>query len=305
MLSSETTVVVTGANGRQGHPFAMRLLGRGIPVRALVTNPDKLTAKRLAAAGADLRVGTLDDADYVRAAVEGAAAVFSVPLAAHAHGGRALIDYNAILVEAARSAGVATFVQTTVASLPNHVDYGGSMDWGNYAESRLQIEDAVKNSGIPNWTILQPAYFMENFLPYTAQTMYPLLYSQHRIDWPVNQAAPIALIAAADIGAYALAAMDDPARFHAQSIALGGEALTLAEIAAVLFDVTGTVVTSETLSPADAVAAGYSKSYVALHEWISDRGYQTPSSAELAAKWGITPTTFTDWARAHRDSIPL
>lgn len=302
-MASDATVVVTGANGQQGYPLAVRLLEQGTPVRALVTDPDKTTARRLAAAGADIRVGTLEDSGYVRAAVEGAAAVFSVPLAAHG-GGRTLVENNAVLVQAAHAAGVETFVQTTVASLPNHLDYDGPMNWGDYGQSRMTIEDAIRESGIANWTILQPAFFMDNFLPYMASRLYPLLFSQHRLDWPVGVPASITLIAAEDIGAYALAALNDPERFRGQSIGLGGDRLTLADIAATISEVTGISVASQQLSPADAVAQGYTNAYVALHTWIADRGYQTPTSDELAAQWGLRPKTFREWMIAHRDAMP-
>lgn len=305
VLSSETTVVVAGANGQQGYPLAVRLLDLGIPLRALVTNPNKPTAKRLAMAGANIRVGTLDDAEYVGAAVEGSAAVFSVPLAAHGGGGRALIENNSIIVKAAEAAGVETFVQTTVASLPNHLAYDGPMDWGDYGQSRIRIEAAVRDSSIANWTILQPAFFMDNFLPYRAERMYPFLYSQRRLDWPAGEQTPFTLIAAEDIGAYALAAMNDPGRFRMRSIGLGGDQLTLAEIAATISEVTGIAIASQQVSPADAVAQGYSDVYVALHIWMAERGYQTPPRAMLAEQWGVRPMTFRDWVIAHRDTMTL
>src|SRR6266542_3019364 len=64
------TVLVTGATGKIGSPLVPRLAARdGIAVRALVRNAENATP--LTAAGAQLTLGTLEDARAVRAAVAG------------------------------------------------------------------------------------------------------------------------------------------------------------------------------------------------------------------------------------------
>jgi uncharacterized protein YbjT (DUF2867 family) len=63
------TVLVTGATGKTGGATAAELLQRGYPVRALV-HRDDVRAERLRAAGADVRLGSLEDPVAVREAMQ-------------------------------------------------------------------------------------------------------------------------------------------------------------------------------------------------------------------------------------------
>jgi uncharacterized protein YbjT (DUF2867 family) len=68
-----TDVPVTGATARA-------LLAAGVPVRALVRDPDTGAARTVEALGAELVIGDLHDRDSVIRAAEGARAVFSVQM---------------------------------------------------------------------------------------------------------------------------------------------------------------------------------------------------------------------------------
>ncbi len=74
-------VLVTAAAGKTGRPAVEQLLARGFPVRALV-HRDDARARRLAAGGAEIMVGSLDDIADVRRALAGVRrAYFCPPLA--------------------------------------------------------------------------------------------------------------------------------------------------------------------------------------------------------------------------------
>jgi len=72
------TIVVTGATGNQGGATARHLLADGWHVRALVRDDTAPAATALAAAGAELVRGNLDDPASVATAVRGAYGVYSV-----------------------------------------------------------------------------------------------------------------------------------------------------------------------------------------------------------------------------------
>ena len=72
------TIVVTGATGNQGGATARSLLADGWHVRALVRDDTAPAAAALAAAGAELVRGDLDDPASLETAVRGAYGVFSV-----------------------------------------------------------------------------------------------------------------------------------------------------------------------------------------------------------------------------------
>src|SRR5882757_10449901 len=72
------TVLVTGATGNQGGATVRHLLAAGWRVRALVRDDRAPAATALAAAGAELVRGDLDDRASLDEAVRGAYGVYSV-----------------------------------------------------------------------------------------------------------------------------------------------------------------------------------------------------------------------------------
>jgi uncharacterized protein YbjT (DUF2867 family) len=72
------TIVVTGGTGNQGGATARYLLAGGWHVRALVRDDTAPAATALAAAGAELVRGDLDDPASLETAVRGAYGVYSV-----------------------------------------------------------------------------------------------------------------------------------------------------------------------------------------------------------------------------------
>ncbi|HEY0468038.1 MAG TPA: NmrA family NAD(P)-binding protein, partial [Polyangiaceae bacterium] len=117
-------VLVTAATGRQGGATARALLAEGSSrVRVLVRNRDAPNAQALAAAGAQVVVGDLDEPASLRAACAGARAVFSMQSPIMSKTG---VDYSKErqqgknLVQAARAAGVDTFVHTATSGVGDH-----------------------------------------------------------------------------------------------------------------------------------------------------------------------------------------
>ncbi|MET8682031.1 NmrA family NAD(P)-binding protein [Streptomyces sp. NPDC004647] len=294
------TVLVTGANGDQGGHTARRLLERGHPVCALVTDPGKPSARTLAEAGAQVMAGDLADPDDVRRAVHGADAVFAVPVGGPDEAEKARI--GRLLIEAARENGVRHFVQSSVAALPAHLGFGDpgtGYSFEPYARARLEIEETVRAAGFRHWTILQPVAFMENFAGTKARHMYPGMTSG-RLDSTRPSDARVQHIAARDIAAFAVAAVDDSERFTRHSIQLASQALSMGEIAAVLSEETGRPYTHRSLTLAEATDAGIAAGVVHSQLWDSRIGYHAPLADDLEKQWGIRPLTFRDWARANR-----
>ena len=114
-------VLVTGATGRQGGATARALLAAGVPVRALVRDPSTDRPRSVAALGAELVTGDLDDRDSLVRAAQGARAVFSVQMPAMDGD---TIDFDGELaqgvnlIEGALAAEVPQFVHTSVSPAP-------------------------------------------------------------------------------------------------------------------------------------------------------------------------------------------
>jgi uncharacterized protein YbjT (DUF2867 family) len=143
-------VLMVGATGRHAQWVLRAVLDRGVAVRALVRNEER--AKVARDNGADETViGDLTEPASLSPAVAGVDGVFHI---GPAHSAREA-EMGVAMVDAARAAGVRKFVfsgviHPSIAAMTNH------------AAAKLPVEDALYSSEL-DFTVLQPARFMQNF----------------------------------------------------------------------------------------------------------------------------------------------
>lgn len=304
--TDERPVLVIGGTGRQGGATTRALLGRAIPVRALVRDPESAKAKELVRAGAALVQGDLEDPDSLAAACEGVRAVFSVQSPSLADP-----DFNAErirglnLVRAAAATKVPQFVHTSVTgagewhrNVPGWADglwhkplFDGTQPLASYWETKAAIDEYVREAGFPYWTVVHPATFMENFI---RPSVYFENWTGDRMVTALSAKTELALIAVDDIGEAAAAAIADPDRFNKVDLELAGDRLTIPAIADILSDVVGTRIAAPELTRDEAIAQGLMPQLAVSHEWNNIAGM--PAQPEDAKKLGLTPMTFTAWA---------
>jgi uncharacterized protein YbjT (DUF2867 family) len=302
MIDTRSPILVTGATGAQGGATARALLARGCAVRALVRQPDAPPARALREAGAELVRGELDDAASLARGMQGAAGVFSVQVP-DVKGNDSERRHGFALVQAARTAGVPHFVHTSVSGTAQRTQFPrwNSGYWSHkYWNDKWEIEEAVRQAGFSRWTVLRPAFMMDNFARPKSDFMFPHL-RHGELATALHAATRLQLIAADDIGAFACAAFTAPADFGSQEIDLAGEALTMDEVADTLSGTLGKQVLSFPLSPVEALARGLRPGWVRSQEWINEVGYQAHIPG--MARWGLPLTSFAAWARRHAAAI--
>ncbi|WP_410583642.1 NmrA/HSCARG family protein [Amycolatopsis sp. lyj-108] len=297
---SSAPVLVTGATGRQGGATARALLAAGVPVRALVRDPAR--AKAVETLGAELVVGDLHDIDSVIRAAKGARAVFSVQMpgvSAEGFDFAGEVTQGVNLIEAAKAAGVPQFVHTSVSGAGQHVDADGWADgrWSAMEPTlgaKAAIQDRLREAGFPQWTLLKPGFFMENFLP-DMKFLFPRGVDGGLVS-VIKPSTSLSLAAVDDIGIAAAAAIAEPERFSGVELELASDFLTMAEIAAVLSEVLGTRLPAPDMTVERAVAAGMPP-MGASHEWLNVIGQ--PGRPGYARELGIPLTDFATWARKY------
>ncbi|WP_394618674.1 NmrA family NAD(P)-binding protein [Lentzea sp. JNUCC 0626] len=288
-------VVVTGATGQQGGAVARRLLADGVPVRALVRRPE--AAQALADAGAELVKGDLTDSESLVAALRGARAVFSVQtpsLADLGSNAEAVMGLN--LVAAARRAGVAQFVHSSVSGVGDYlraaaVGQAGRRGDPHYWLSKAVVGQALPDSGFEAWTELRPAFFATNLRR-------PSIWFEHgtgeAIVTALDPDKPQAVIVPDDIGTAAAAAFADPARFHGHAIELAGELLSLRDMAEAL-TAAGTPAHVEHVTVEQGEARGMLPLLLANQAGMNTS--EISADPAVAARFGIPMTSFADWAK--------
>lgn len=304
VIPDTNPILVTGATGTQGGATARALLRAGFAVRCLTRDAAAPAARELATLGAVLVQGDLNDADSLRAAASGTAGVFSVQRP-DADGSDSERHHGFALIEAARRAGVRHFVHTSVCEAGRHTRFPrweSGYWWQKYWTDKWDIEEAARNAGFPCWTVLKPAFMMDNFARSKAAHMFPHL-RQGRIVTALEPATRLQLIAGDDVGAFACAAFAAPQRFHGCSIDLAAEALTMDEVALVLARVLGRRVHAESLPPKQARESGLVAGWVRMQEWINLVGYR--ADIGQLAPYGIPLTGFETWVRRHATEIDI
>ncbi|QDF03614.1 NmrA family NAD(P)-binding protein [Myxococcus xanthus] len=302
-MASNECVLVTAATGRQGGATARALLAEGsTPVRVMVRNPKEPNAKALAAAGAEVVVGDLDDPASLRAACAGARAVFSMQSPIISTTG---VDYSKELqqgrnlVEAALAEGVETFVHTATSGVGDHRNVEGWAEgrWKShetYWENKLATCDLVRSAGFKHWTLILPATFMDHPMLDPAGFV-----DGRRLLTVIRTDQTIALVAPEDIGKAAAAALNNPATFNGVTLQLASDLLTLPQIAEVLSRLDGKEYIVQVSTVEEAVAAG-------LHPGVA-QGLTYMNVApvlarpEIARSYGLSPMSFETWARKRRE----
>jgi uncharacterized protein YbjT (DUF2867 family) len=131
-------VLVIGATGKTGRKVTTRLREQGVEVRA-------------ASRSGEVRFDW-NDPDTWKPALEGAAAVFAVPL-------DVTPSPTPALIEAAEAAGVRRLVLLSARGVDTPGYFGEDTD---VSEMHLVGERALRGSGM-DWTILRPSWFTQNF----------------------------------------------------------------------------------------------------------------------------------------------
>jgi uncharacterized protein YbjT (DUF2867 family) len=274
-------ILVTGATGQQGGATARELLAAGHKVRAMTRRPASPAAQALAALGADVVAGDLNDEPSVDRALAGAWGVFAVQNTWEAGVEQEEVQGKRI-AEAARRAGIQHFVYASVGSAHRKT---GVPHFANKA----RVEETVRSLRFPSFVILRPAFFMDNF---TSPLFKPGI-DDGILAVGMSPTKPLQMIAVADIGKYGQAAFERHAELNGEAIDIAGDTMTMPEVAAAISRAARRTVTHLQV-PIDEVRK-FSEDIALMLEWFDRVGYNADISRN-AKRFGIEPTRFAQWA---------
>ena len=234
-------IAVVGATGNQGGSVVDALLARGARVRAVVRDPDKLTARALADRGVELTVGDLTDPPSLDALFDGVDAVFAMttPLP----GGTEQEAATGIAIaDAAARAGVPHLVFSSVG--------GAERESGvPHFESKRRVEERIEALGIHH-TFLRPVLFMDNLSGF----MTSVEDGQVVVRMALPDGIPLQMVAVRDIGRAAAAILLGGTAVEGDSVEIAGDTLTGSQIAKAIGAYAGLPARYEAL-PLEAIAS--------------------------------------------------
>jgi uncharacterized protein YbjT (DUF2867 family) len=282
-MANEKTILITGATGKQGGATIRHLAKRGgFKLRAMTRKPDGDAAKAVAALGAEVVAGDLNDAASLERAVKGAWGVFAVQNTWEA-GVEGEEEQGKRIAKIAKDAGVQHYVYTSVGSAERRTGIP-------HFDNKLRVEETVKKLGFPSHVILRPVFFMEN-LPS------PWFLNGDKVVTALKPETKLQMVAVDDIGKFSAAAFIEADKFKGAEIEYAGDAVTMPEAAAALSELTGKKVTYQPI-PIEAVRAN-SDDFARMLEWFDTVGYGADIPS-LESRWGIRPITLKQWVRAQK-----
>ena len=256
---NDKVIAVTGATGQQGGAVARKLLADGWKVRALTRDVDKPAAQELASLGAEIFPGDMEDRAELEAAFQGAYGVFSVQnfwLPNVGYEGEIRQGKN--VADAAKAAGVQHLVYSSVGAA--HRGMGQK-----HFESKWIIEQYIHSLDIP-YTILRPAFFMENYNWTRAQILNGTFTGMGlRLEKELQS------IAVEDVGVFAALAFENPKEYLGKTIELAGDELTESQIADTFTKVIGRPV--KLVPPTPGAGRRSDEEMEAMFNFFNGEGY--------------------------------
>jgi len=277
---SDKLVLITGATGHQGGATLRHLAKRGgFKVRALTRKPDSDAAKALAAQGAEVVAGNLDDTASLTRALDGVWGVYSVQNTLEG-GVEKEEAQGKRLAQLARDRNVQRFVYASVGSANKSTGIP-------HFENKFRIEQAVMALGFPSYAIIRPVFFMENLLM-------PWSLVDDKLVVALSPGTKVQMIAVDDIGRFGAKAFVDADAMKNVELDIAGDNVTMIEAAAALSPVVGKTLVHQQI-PIEVVRK-QSEDVALMVEWFEKVGF----SADIATqeqRFGIRALTLAEWAR--------
>jgi uncharacterized protein YbjT (DUF2867 family) len=201
-------ILIAGSTGKTGSALTKLLASRGVPVRAMVHSPGK--AGELPP-GVDFVTGDFDEPLVLQWAMDDVDhAYLTTP-----PGERAL-EWQTNFIHAAKQAGVQHVVKLSMLG----ADPGSE---SRFQRMHAEGEKALEDSGI-GWTHLRPNFFMQTVLQYLQGDAF----------YAMSGEGGISTVDVRDVAHVAAAALTEPGHEGRAYDITGPEALTYAEMAALL-----------------------------------------------------------------------
>jgi uncharacterized protein YbjT (DUF2867 family) len=281
-MTKRLRVLVTGATGKQGGATARILVTHGHSVRALTRNVASPAAHALAATGVELVHGDLQDRDSVARALAGMDAMFLVTTPFGGVDAETETRQGIAAADAARAAGT-YLVYTSVANADRRTGIP-------HFDSKFAVEEHIRAIGL-DAAIIAPAYFMENVffgLPQLRQGIYGS---------PLAPRRSLMQVAVGDIGAAAVSALQDRARYAGKRYDLAGDELSGEEQVSILSKVAGRPLNFVKV-PMDAIRGTMGSDGVKMYEWFDTTGYTADRTALRRDFPEVPWLSFEAWAGA-------
>ncbi|ONI77684.1 hypothetical protein BWI15_03480 [Kribbella sp. ALI-6-A] len=218
MNDRQHPIAVIGATGQQGSSVIEALLEQQRAVRALVRDPESAGARALTARGVEVVAADQEDGGSLQRGLIDVSALFFMTTFAGSDGTEGEVRRGLTVADAAARAGVPHVVYSSVGGAERATGIP-------HFESKYEVERRL--SDVVPVKFVRPTFFMENLAPQLADAGSGELV----LRLPVAGDVPLQMIAVRDVGAAAARLVIDPGAIDGDAVELGGDELTLTQVA--------------------------------------------------------------------------
>ncbi len=315
-MAEKKVIAVVGATGAQGGGLVRAILADpsgGFTARAITRDPNSASAQALAAAGADVVAGDVDDAASLERAFAGAYGAYCVTFFwAHFSPDKEQAQVKN-MADAAKAAGVQHVVWSTLEDTRKWMAKGDNRMptlMGKYKvphfDAKGESDHFFTDAGVPT-TFLLASFYWENLIGFGAG---PKRDADGVLQFtlPIGD-APMAGIASDDIGRCAYGIFQRGTALVGARIGVAGEHLTGAEMAAAMTSAIGQPVHYNAVTPAVYRAFGFpgAEDLGNMFQFYRDFEPDVNAMREVARSRSLNPAlqSFETWLAANASRIPL
>lgn len=298
------TYLITQATGQQSQAVIKHLLASGAKIHAVVRDPQRIPPI-LESPGVTLFKGESVNFEQIFQAAQGCKGVFlnTIPFPGLE------AQQAKTIVEASKKAGVEAVVTCTTMYTGNKAMWDDvaseEAQMRGYFRSKAEVEDAVRGAGFKAYTILRPAFIHHDFMLPSSNQNFPKLSTHGELDHAYHDGARMLYTDANDVGAYAAAAFQHPAKFSGQEIELGKDSLTIEEVRDILIRVSGRDVRVRQRTPEEIEETRETFFGQRFQLWanVKDFSGMSETTKEVEAKFGIPLTSLEDALKRDRERV--
>jgi uncharacterized protein YbjT (DUF2867 family) len=315
-MAEPKVIAVVGATGAQGGGLVRAILAdpeRRFRARAITRNPSSPAAQALAAQGAEVVAGDVDDTASLTRAFSGAHGAYCVTFFwAHFSVDREQAEARH-MADAAKAAGVGHVIWSTLEDTRTYVPLSDDRMptlQGKYKvphfDGKGEMDAYFAATGVPT-TCLLASFYWDNFIHFGSG---PKRGSDGtlQLTLPIGD-APMAGIAAEDIGRCALGIFREGIALAGQRIGVAGEHLTGYQMAAALSRALKTPVGYNAVEPAVYRSFGFpgADDLGNMFQFYRDFADVCNTTRDVARSRRLNPAlqSFDTWLSANAAKIPI
>jgi len=315
-MAEKKIIAVFGATGAQGGGLARAILNdknSEFAVRAITRDPNSDKSKELAAMGAEVVAGDIDDVQSLTKALEGAYGAFFVTFFWAHFSPEKELEQAENMAEAAKQVGLKHAIWSTLEDtrvwVPLDDDRMPTLQ-GRYKvphfDAKGEADEFFLSSGVPT-TFLVASFYMDNFIYFGAGPKKGpdgKLY----LTFPLDD-KKMALIASEDIGKCAYGIFKKGLVLGGKSVGVAGEHLTGEEMAQGLSKAIGQEVLYNNVTPETYRAFGFpgSDDLGNMFQFYRDFEEEANKLRDITVSKELNPElqSFESWLAENAKKIPL